>query len=64
LWVNTTQAPSELHNQIYPAEFSSLGIVGNLWGGNAVFQTFFSYGSCEYLHHFTVKNNFDQQLDG
>jgi endo-1,3(4)-beta-glucanase len=51
LWVNETQAPSPSNSLIYPSIFSSLGIVGNLWGGNAVFQTFFSYDSCEWIEN-------------
>lgn len=47
MWVNQT-SPSPLQSQIYPPQFTSLGIVGNLWGGNVVFQTYFSYGLCEY----------------
>jgi len=48
LWVNPSTAPSPMNSVIYPPEFTQLGIVGNIWGGDAVFQTFFSYDTCEW----------------
>lgn len=47
-WLQSSKnlVPS-LHFEVYPDDFAQLGIVGNLWAGQAIYQTFFGYGACE-----------------
>jgi len=38
-------------SSVYPGttSFGNLGVIGNLWGGAVAYQTFFGYGSCQFV---------------
>eukprot|EP01063_Lacrimia_lanifica_P022073 TRINITY_DN29779_c0_g1_i1.p1 TRINITY_DN29779_c0_g1~~TRINITY_DN29779_c0_g1_i1.p1 ORF type:complete len:1041 (+),score=275.63 TRINITY_DN29779_c0_g1_i1:50-3172(+) len=35
-------------NDVFPQDFQSLGVNGNMWGFGTMYQAFFNYGSCQY----------------